>query len=148
MKSFKFVGSIPTVVPILPLRDMVVFPNVLIPLFLRGSRIVRLAESVVGGDNLVGLFYQKARPRLNLVGEEISMVGTLARIQQVVRLENGGLKAVVDGICRVRLIRQIQQEPYLVGEVSVIEEKCESQELVHTLVQSMATLFRVSLSQD
>ena len=78
MKSSKFVDDFPTVVPILPLRDMVVFPNVMIPLFLKGSRVVKLAESVVDGDNLVGLFYQKARNRLNAPGDEISMVGTLA----------------------------------------------------------------------
>ncbi|MBM4328849.1 MAG: endopeptidase La [Deltaproteobacteria bacterium] len=146
MKSFKFVGAIPTVVPIFPLRDMVVFPNILIPLFLRGSRVVRLAESVVEGDNLVGLFYQQSRPRLSLGGDEISTVGTLARIQQVSRLDNGGLKAVADGICRVRLVKQLQTDPYLLGEVQVIEEKCEPVELMHTLVQSMATLFRISLT--
>ena len=63
MKSPKSVGNSPTVVPILPLRDMVVFPHVLIPLFLKGSRVVKLAESLVDGDNLVGLFYQRAQNR-------------------------------------------------------------------------------------
>lgn len=132
--------------PILPLRDMVVFPGVLIPLFLKGSRVVKLAETVVDGDNLVGLFYQKARNRLSLLGEEISMVGTLARIQQVVPLEGGGVKAIADGICRVRLIRQIQHEPYLTGEVDVVKERYEPHELTFTLVESMACLFKLSLS--
>lgn len=145
MKSSKWMGNFPMVVPILPLRDMVVFPGVLIPLFLKGSRVVKLAESVVEGDNLVGLFYQKARNRLSLLGEEISMVGTLARIQQVVRLEGGGVKALADGICRVRLIKQIQNDPYLTGEVDTMEEKCEPQELMYTLAQSMASLFKLSL---
>ncbi|HMK36942.1 MAG TPA: endopeptidase La [Desulfomonilaceae bacterium] len=146
MKTSKFVGTLPTVVPILPLRDMVVFPNVMIPLFLKGSRVVKLAESVVGGDNLVGLFYQKARNRLNLLREEISAVGTLARIQQVVRLDSGGVKAIADGICRVKMVKQVQYEPYLMGEVSLIEEECEPQELMDTLVRSVAALFRVTLS--
>ncbi len=146
MKSSKHVGNFPTVVPILPLRDMVVFPHVLIPLFLKGTRVVKLAESVVGGDNLVGLFYQKSRNRLNAPSDDISMVGTLARIEQVVRLDGGGVKAVADGICRVRLIKQVQSDPYLMGEVDVIDEKVESNELVYSLVQSMSTLFKVSLS--
>ena len=124
MKSSEVEGSFPAVVPILPLRDMVVFPGVLIPLFLKGSRVVKLAETVVDVDNLVGLFYQKARNRLSLLGEEISMVGTLARIQQVVPLEGGGVKAIADGICRVRLVRQIQHEPYLTGEVDIVRERC------------------------
>jgi len=146
MKSSKSVGNSPTVVPILPLRDMVVFPNVLIPLFLKGSRVVKLAESVVGGDNLVGLFYQKAHSRLSLVREEISVIGTLARIQQVVHLENGGVKAIADGMCRVRLIRQIQTEPYFMGEVEFVEEESESHELLDTLIHSVAALFKITLS--
>ncbi len=146
MKSPRFVGSFPIVVPLLPLRDMVVFPNVLIPLFLKGSRVVKLAESVVGGDNLVGLFYQKSRNRTSSGADEISMVGTLARIQQVVRLDNGGVKAIADGICRIRLMRQVQHEPYLTGEVDMMEERSDPQELQYALVQTMATLFRVSLN--
>ena len=108
MKSSKFMGESPTVVPILPLRDMVVFPNVMVPLFLKGSRVVKLAESVVGGEDLVGLFYQRAGSRLHSSKEEISVVGTLARIQQVVRLDGGGVKAIADGICRIRLNQQCQ----------------------------------------
>ena len=146
MKSSKFEENFPTVVPILPLRDMVVFPNVMVPLFLKGSRVVKLAESVVDGENLVGLFYQKSRNRLNPLREEISMVGTLARIQQVVRLDSGGVKAIADGICRVRLMKQIQYDPYLMGEVDLIEEQCEPQELLESLVRSVGALFKLSLS--
>jgi ATP-dependent Lon protease len=145
MKSCKFLGEVPTAVPILPLRDMVVFPNVMIPLFLKGSRVVKLAESVVGVDNLVGLFYQKGRNRADSPREEISTVGTLARIQQVVRLESGGVKAVADGMCRIRLNRQVQFEPYVVGEISVIEEESESTDLMETLVRSVSGLFKVAL---
>jgi ATP-dependent Lon protease len=146
MKSSKSVGNSPTVVPILPLRDMVVFPNVLIPLFLKGSRVVKLAESLVGGDNLVGLFYQRAQNKLSPVREDISVIGTLARIQQVVHLENGGVKAIADGMSRVRLVRQIQTEPYFMGEVEFVEEESEPQELLDTLVRSVAALFKITLS--
>jgi ATP-dependent Lon protease len=146
MKSTKTLGESPAVVPILPLRDMVVFPNVMVPLFLKGSRVVKLAESVVGGVDHVGLFYQRASSRPNGPKEEISVVGTLARIQQVIRLDGGGVKAIADGICRVRLNRQIRYEPYLMGEVSVIEEPLEHNEMTETLVQSVAALLKVALT--
>ena len=107
--------------------------------------MVRLAESVVGVDNLVGLFYQKGRTKPDSPREEISTVGTLARIQQVVRLESGGVKAVADGICRIRLNMQVQFEPYMVGEISVIEEDCETTDLMETLVRSVSGLFKVAL---
>jgi ATP-dependent Lon protease len=146
MKSSKLAESFPSVVPILPLRDMVVFPNVLIPLFLKGSRVVKLAESVAGGDNMVGLFYQKVRNRLNFLGDEISSMGTLARLQQVVHLDGGGVKVIADGICRIRLVNELQQDQYLMGEVELVEEKSEPNELVHTLVRSVASLFKLSVS--
>ena len=146
MKSTKTLGESPAVVPILPLRDMVVFPNVMVPLFLKGSRVVKLAESVVGGVDHVGLFYQRASSRPNGPKDEISVVGTLARIQQVIRLDGGGVKAIADGICRVRLNRQIRYEPYLMGEVSVIEEPLEQNEMTDTLVQSVAALLKVAMT--
>jgi ATP-dependent Lon protease len=145
MKLSKLAGVFPSVVPILPLKDMVVFPNVLIPLFLKGTRVIRLAESVVGGENLVALFYQKTAARAGLFGDEISSVGTLARIEQVVRLDGGGVKAIADGLCRVRLIRQVQDDPYLMGEVDIVEEKVETQELVHSLAETVGGLFKLSL---
>lgn len=146
MKSSKLAENFPAVVPILPLRDMVVFPNVLIPLFLKGTRVVKLAESVAGGDNLVGLFYQKVRTRLNFLGDEISSVGTLARLQQVVHLDGGGVKVIADGICRIHLADQLQQDPYLMGEVDLIEESYEPHTAIEPLVRSMAALFRLSVN--
>jgi ATP-dependent Lon protease len=73
-------------------------------------------------------------------------VGTLARIQQVVRLDGGGVKAIADGICRIRLTKQIQSEPYLMGEVTAIEEMESDAEMMDTLVSSVAALFKVSLT--
>lgn len=146
MKSFRTVGNFPAIVPILPLKDMVVFPSVMVPLFLKGSRVVKLAESVVDGDNLVGLFYQKSSACLTKDPEDISTIGTLARIQQVVRLDSGGVKAVADGICRVTLTRQIQHEPFLIGEVDLVEEETEPSELMDPFIRSVAALFKVTIS--
>lgn len=146
MKSIKTVGNFPAIVPILPLKDMVVFPSIMVPLFLKGPRVVKLAESVVDGDNLVGLFYQKSHSKSSNDPDDISTVGTLARIQQVVRLDSGGVKAVADGICRVRLTRQMQYDPYLMGEVDLINELAEPAELLDTLVKSVAALFKVTIS--
>ncbi len=146
MRAEKPKGIFPAIVPILPLRDMVVFPNIMVPLFLKGSRVVRLVESVVDGDNLVGLFYQKSRLRHSGEPDTLSSIGTLARIQQVVRLESGGVKAVADGIVRVRMTRQLQTDPFLMAEVEQVEEDSEPGELLDSYVKSVAALFRISAS--
>ena len=146
MRADKPKGIFPAIVPILPLRDMVVFPNIMVPLFLKGSRVVRLVESVVDGDNLVGLFYQNSQNRHAGELDALSSVGTLARIQQVVRLESGGVKAVADGILRVRMTRQLQTDPFLMAEVEQVEEDSEPSELLDSYVKSVAALFRISAS--
>ena len=147
MKSSKLMGNFPSIVPILPLRDMVVFPQVVIPLFLKGSRVVKLAESLSGGNNLVGLFYQRPRNRLSLWHEDISRVGALARVDKVVSLESGGVKAVAEGLCRVRMIQQKESEPYMMAEVEAIEEDDEPVELLDTLVSSVVTMLKMSMGQ-
>ncbi len=146
MRADKPKGIFPAILPILPLKDMVVFPNIMVPLFLKGSRVVRLIESVVDGDNLVGLFYQKGQNRTSGDADTLSCVGTLARIQQVVRLENGGVKAVADGILRIRMTRQLQTDPFLMAEVEQVEEDSEPSELLDSYVKSVAALFRISTS--
>ena len=145
MRADKPKGIFPAIVPILPLKDMVVFPNIMVPLFLKGSKVVRLVESVVDGDNLVGLFYQRGHNR-GAGPDTLSSVGTLARIQQVVRLESGGVKAVADGILRVRMTRQLQTDPFLMAEVEHVEEDSEPSELLDSYVKSVAALFRISAS--
>lgn len=146
MKSRRTEGIFPAVLPILPLKDMVVFPHVMVPLFLKGSRVVKLAESVMDRDNLVGLFYQRSANRSVQETDSISLIGTLARIQQVVRLDSGGVKAIADGICRIRLTKQLQMDPFITGEVELVEEDVEPGELLDSFVRTVSALFKVSAS--
>ncbi len=144
MKSIKSVGKFPTVVPILPLRDMVIFPHIVIPLFLKGARVVKLAESLQGGSNLVGLFYQKSRSRFGIWSEELSPVGVLARVEKIVAVETGGVRAVAEGLCRVCLISKVKDDPYLTAEVGLVEEKtCES-DFHDTLVAGVVSQFKMA----
>ncbi|MCX5872870.1 MAG: endopeptidase La [Deltaproteobacteria bacterium] len=144
MKSMKSVGKFPTVVPILPLRDMVIFPNVVIPLFLKGSRVVKLAESLQGGSNLVGLFYQKSRSRLGIWSEELSSIGALARVDKIVSVETGGVRAIAEGLCRVRLISKVNKDPFLTAEVGLVEEKQCDCDFHDALVASVTSQFKMA----
>jgi ATP-dependent Lon protease len=144
MKCLKSVGNFPTVVPILPLRDMVIFPHVVIPLFLKGARVVKLAESLQGGSNLVGLFFQKSRGKFGIWNEELAQIGVLARVDKVVSLESGGLRAVAEGLCRVHLVSKVKSEPYLMAEVALVEEKLCDSVFHETLVSSVSSQFKMA----
>ncbi len=144
MKSTKSVGKFPTVVPILPLRDMVIFPNIVIPLFLKGAKVVKLAESLQGGSNLVGLFYQKSRSRFGIWSEELSSVGVLARVDKIVAVETGGVRAVAEGLCRVHLISKVKNDPYLTAEVGLVEEKACDSDFHDALVAGVVSQFKMA----
>ena len=144
MKSLKSVGKFPSVVPILPLRDMVIFPNTEIPLFLKGAKVVKLVESLQGGSNLVGLFYQKSRSRIGIWSEELAPVGALARVDNIVSVETGGVRAVAEGLCRVRLISKVRNEPYFTAEVGLIEEKNGDSDVHDALVTSVLSLYKMA----
>ncbi|MGC8658962.1 MAG: LON peptidase substrate-binding domain-containing protein, partial [Desulfomonilaceae bacterium] len=144
MKSLKSVGKLPAVVPILPLRDMVIFPGVVIPLFLKGARVVKLAESLQGGSNLVGLFYQKARSLFGIWSDELSAIGTLARVERIVAVENGGLRAVAEGLCRIRLMSKVKKDPFLTADVALVEERQSDCEFHDTFVTCVTSQFKMA----
>ena len=105
---------------------------------------MKLAESLQGGSNLVSLFFQKSRGRFGLWNEEFASIGVLARVDKVVSLESGGLRAVAEGLCRVHLVSKVKNEPYLMAEVALVEEKqCDS--VFHeTLVSCVSSQFKMA----
>ena len=105
---------------------------------------MKLAESLQGGSNLVSLFFQKSRGRFGIWKEEFASIGVLARVDKVVSLESGGLRAVAEGLCRVHLVSKVKNEPYLMAEVALVEEKqCDS--VFHeTLVSCVSSQFKMA----
>src|SRR5262245_32437712 len=102
--------SLPDELPVLPLREMVVFPYMVIPLFVARQRSVAAVEEALAGDRLVCLVAQRDPDVEDPGPEDVHRVGTAAMVLRVLRMADGRVKALVQGMSRVRVEAIVEQE--------------------------------------
>jgi ATP-dependent Lon protease len=133
--------EIPPTLPVLPLRDTVVFPDSINPLAVGQERSVRLVDEAVAGNRMVVLVAGK-NPEIEAPGpDEVYPVGTAAVIHRMLRIPDGSLRVLVQGVRRVRIERFVQEEPYLVGEVVEVPELVPDTKEVEALSKNVQGLF-------
>jgi len=109
--------------PLLPLRDIVVFTSVPMPLFVGRDRSIKALEKAVGKDKKIFLAAQK-QAKLDVPKEQdIYKVGVVANILQILRLPDGTIKVLVEGEYRGRIIRYLPDQECFVVEVEILEEE-------------------------
>ena len=115
----------PHVLPILPLRGVVVYPQTAVPLTVGQSRSVRLVDDVVAADKLVGLV-AAINPELETPGpNDLYKIGVIATVHRLLRAPDGTIRLLVQGLERFRLGEFAEQEPYLKAHVELAPEKIE-----------------------
>ncbi len=108
----------PTTLPILPLKDTVVFPETVMPLGVGQPRSVQLIDDVLRGDKQVGLVASRD-PELETPGpDDVYRVGVLASVQRMIKAPDGTLRIIVQGIRRIRIENFTTEKPYLMAEIS------------------------------
>jgi ATP-dependent Lon protease len=112
--------ALPDELPVLPLREMVVFPYMVIPLFVARQRSVAAIEEALAGDRLVCLVAQRDADVEEPGPEDVHRIGTAAMVLRVLRMADGRVKALVQGMSRVRVDAFVEQERCTVARVSGI----------------------------
>ena len=113
---------IPNELPILPLRDTVLFPNSFLPLAVARESSVRLIEEAIAGSKLVGVFTQKDASIEEPTQDDLHRVGTATHIHKMFKLPDGSLRLIVQGLSRLKLDSVIAVRPYLRAKVSSAED--------------------------
>jgi ATP-dependent Lon protease len=137
-------GPVPEQVPILPLRDTVLFPLSALPLGAGRESSVRLLEDVIRGGRLIGVFTQRDPATEDPLEADLHQTGTLATVHKVLKQPDGTVRLVVQGLHRIRIVEMTQARPYLVARVAEVPEvsppagDLESEALARNAV----TLFR------
>jgi ATP-dependent Lon protease len=133
--------EIPSTLPVLPLKDTVVFPDSLLPLAIGQERSVKLIDDAVAGDRLVALVASRS-PDVEQPGwDDLYEVGTAAIVQKMIRVPDGTQRVLVQGLRRIRLERRVRDETYLVGEFSEVADVVPDTREVQALTQTVKTLF-------
>jgi ATP-dependent Lon protease len=135
--------TIPEAIPVHPLKDMVAFPYMVVSLFLKEDEIPPFEESI-SYNNLVALV--KTRPEGGKGLEGLFIIGTLCKVNKLIRLAEGGAKATVEGLCRVSLERLTAEKPFLLAAVEPIREFTEKTMVSEALVSSLNALLKIALS--
>ncbi|NQT29279.1 MAG: endopeptidase La [Candidatus Saganbacteria bacterium] len=125
--------------PLIPLRNIVVFPQMIVPLFIGRGPSVKALEDTIEKEKMLVFASQKNEEDEDPSFEDIKKIGTLAEIVQMMALPDGTTKILVEGICRVRIENFIKKTPYFKVEVSRIPEpeeiSIESEALVRSVIR-------------
>jgi ATP-dependent Lon protease len=120
-------NPIPNILPILPLRGVVVYPQTAVPLTIGQARSIRLVDEVMAGDErLIGLVTSRNPELESPEPEDLYTIGTVAIVHRMFRAPDGTIRLVVQGLARFQLVKFIQTEPYLRAEISIKPEMVES----------------------
>jgi ATP-dependent Lon protease len=142
--------AVPGELPILPLRDTVLFPNSFMPLAVAREASVRLIDEAMSGAKLIGVFTQKDASVEEPLQGDLHSIGTASHVHKMFKLPDGSLRLIVQGLSRLALEEVTSSRPYLRGRVIPAPESLdESQRLeIDALLRNIKTSFQqvVSLS--
>jgi ATP-dependent Lon protease len=148
--AIETIDNIPTTLPVLPLRDVVVFPYMIFPVLVgRESSLKAANEALERGKNIF-LVAQKSAAIDEPTVDDIYQQGTVAKIIQMVKLPNGLMKILVDGLVQATVKKYVQKEAFIEAELILNKSEVPAGHDVDALVRHTATLFQeyVKLSRN
>jgi ATP-dependent Lon protease len=130
----------------IPLKETIIFPYVVAPLFFQSDEVLSLLNKMIPENSLIGCVGQREPNLKDPKPKDLLPVGTVCKVLQLVKLPNKGMKIFVEGLSRVLLNNVTQEAHFFKADVKEVGESHERTVLSETLVQSIGTLFKISLS--
>lgn len=126
---------------VLPLRDIVVFPHMIVPLFVGREKSIRALEEAMGQDKQILLATQKNASDDDPKADEIYDIGTLANVLQLLKLPDGTVKVLVEGVKRAKIVQFTDNSEYHQAEIESLEEPSEDKVEIEALSRSVISDF-------
>ena len=127
--------------PVLPLRDVVVFPNMVVPLFVGRDRSIKALEYAMARDKEIFLSAQKDANVDNPAEEDLYPFGTLGSVLQLLRLPDGTVKALIEGKQRAKIDKFLDNEEFYMGEVSEVHIESDINPKIRALMRTINESF-------
>ena len=118
--------EVPEHLPLLPIRDAVVFPSMILPLFVGRDVSIKAIETAAEGDRLLALVTQRDPDVDEPSPEDLYSIGTVGMIMRMMRLPDGRLKVLVQGLSKVRVTEYRRTEPYIEVQVETLDVEQET----------------------
>lgn len=129
------------IIPVLPLRDIVVFPGMVVPLFVGRNKSVKALETVVKNDNRILLVAQKDGGKDEPAKEDVYRVGCLATVLQLLRLPDGTVKVLVEGIERAKIIDFVSASEFFQVTAEVVPDVIGDRDETEAMFRSVISHF-------
>ena len=133
---------IPRDLPILPLRGTVLFPHVILPILVGQEKSIRLVDEVVVGNRMIGVVALKEQEAQDPRPDDLFPLGTAAVIAKMLKLPDGTISIMVQGLERIRLGQMTQTEPYYRAVVVPLPDREDRDQEVEALVLNLRRLFQ------
>ena len=127
--------------PVLPLRDVIVFPNMVIPLFVGREKSIESLEAAMDANKQIMLVAQKSADLDDPKDADVYRYGTLATILQLLKLPDGTIKVLVEGASRAEIVGEIYGDTYLEARVKIIDEDFTDDREIEILSRSVIDSF-------
>ena len=135
-------SHIPNDLPILPLRGVVVYPMMWLPLTIGQERSIRLIESAADDSRVIGLVTSRDPEKEEPTPADLYEIGTAAVVHRLLRAPDGTIRLIVQGLERIRVTRYIQEEPFLRARVMAAVDEEEDSVEIEALSRNAQDLFR------
>ncbi|MDO9371151.1 MAG: endopeptidase La [Gammaproteobacteria bacterium] len=131
----------PPVIPVLPLRDVVVYPHMVIPLFVGRAKSIKALEAAMAGNKHILLVAQKSAALDEPQTQDIYEIGTLSSILQLLKLPDGTVRVLVEGSERARVLHFLDHEDYFTAQVATFPPKPLDEREAEVLARSLLDQF-------
>src|SRR5579871_4730971 len=127
--------------PVLPLRDIVVFPHMIVPLFIGREKSIRALEEVMRNDTFILLATQKNASDDDPATDAIFEVGTLASVLQLLKLPDGTVKVLVEGAERAKILKYTDRSEYYEADATVLADNMGDRVEAEAMARSVVAEF-------
>ncbi|MDB6121524.1 MAG: lon 1 [Pedosphaera sp.] len=134
--------SLPEVLPILGLSDIVIFPGMVAPLLVETAQSIHLIDDVVGGDRLLGVALQKKPDAENPLPEDMHDIGCAARVLKMLKFPDNTVRVLVEGLWRIRMKEYEKDAPYLKAKIEVWKDIKEDSIELQALTRNAQSQFQ------
>ncbi len=138
--------KIPEEIPILPLRDTVIYPYMVSPLFVARPKSIQLIEDVLNQNRILGLVAQKKAEIEDPKPSDLFDYGTAATILKMLKLPDGTMRVLVQGLSRIQVVDYLQMTPYLKARVRPLEDVIQEGLELEALAKNVSIQFQKIIS--
>jgi ATP-dependent Lon protease len=129
------------ILPVLPLRDVVVYPHMVIPLFVGREKSIQALDAAMEGNKQIMLVAQRSAAMDDPKADDIYQIGTIATILQLLKLPDGTVKVLVEGLERAQTVRYVESDKQFIAQVSLLKSTLVSEREAEVLGRSVLNQF-------